>query len=478
MLSGEELEFFTASPARRRENFIKSKFPEIYEKLKTDEYNDFITFSDKITKYLFGGGYCKICNARTKKDTGYPGFREYCSPKCAGIAKQGQVAHNKADIDEDIVKDMYLNQKKSPKDIGDYFNVSNVTINKIIEKLGIKRTHSEQQKIHSLKGRIAWNASGIKHYDFNVEKPKSAFEVKKMFNVNENLVYFYALKQDYKFTSKSCIEDTIANILDELGVSYTQNRRNVIFPLEVDFSIPEYNMAIECNGLYHHCHLNKHTAYHYEKYEMCKEKGIQLIQFWEDDIKLNTDKIKYYLKSKFNKNERVFARKCKLLEVKCSDAMNFYNKYHLQGVTKNGKNYGLYYNDELVACMSFSKYDEETVELTRYCTKAGITVVGGFSKLLKLYDNFNIISYSNNDYSNGDVYYKNGFENISINKYNMMYTDFKKRYQREKFMKHKLKNMFPESYCESKTEKQILEENKIYQCIGSGTLKWYRHKKN
>ena len=39
-------------------------------------------------------------------------------------------------------------------------------------------------------------------------------------------------------------------------------------------------------------------------------------------------------------------------------------------------------------------------------------------------------------------------------------------------MKHKLKNMFPVSYCESKTEKQILEENKIYQCIGSGTLKW------
>lgn len=467
-------EFFSSSPSRRRESYIKSNFPEIYDELQSDSYKDFETFSDKMNRYVFGGGYCVVCNTRTKKETGASGFRKTCSVKCGGIIKQGQEAHNKSDIDEEIVKTMYVEELKSPQEIGNHFNVSNVTINKIIEKLGIKRSHSEQQKLHSLKGRTPWNYSGIKEFNFIEEKPQSAREVQKLFNVDLNIVYLYALKQEYKFSSKSYIEDIISDILKELNIEFTQNRKNVIFPLEVDFYIPKFNMCIETNGLYHHCHLNKDNQYHYNKYVMCKEKDLQLIQFWEDDIRDKREIIKSYLKSKFGLNEIIYARKCKIVEIKSKDAMSFYNKYHLQGSTKNGKHYGLIYNDELVSCMSFSKKNENVYELTRFCTKSNITVVGAFSKLIKKYSNYDIVSYSNNDYSDGSVYLKNGFECISENKSSMMYTDLNVRYSREQFMKSKLKEMFPESYDDNKTEREILEINKIYQCVGSGTIKWYK----
>lgn len=471
-------DFFSASPSRRRESYIKSNFPEIYDELQSELYKDFISFSDKINKYVFGGGYCDVCNTRTKKETGASGFRKTCSTKCAGINKQGQVTHNKSDIDEYTVKKMYLDELKTPLEIGKHFNVSNVTINKIIDKLDIKRSHSEQQKLHSQKGRTPWNYSGIKEFNFIEQKPKSAREVQGLFNVDLNLVYSYALKQEYRFSSKSYIEDIIAKILKELKVEFTQNRKNIIYPLEVDFYIPKFNMCIETNGLYHHCHLNKDNQYHYNKYKMCKEKKLQLIQFWEDDIRDNKEVIKSYLKSKFGLNDVIYARKCTIVEVKSIDAMSFYNMYHLQGSTKNGKHYGLIYNNELVSCMSFTKKDNNLYELTRFCTKANITVVGAFSKLIKKYSNYDIVSYSNNDYSDGSVYLKNGFELISENKSNMMYTDLKFRYSREKFMKSKLREMFPNSYVENKTERENLEINKIYQCIGSGTIKWYKKSTN
>lgn len=462
------------SSSRRRETYILKTYPKFYEYLKNDEFKDFESFSDKLNKFIFGGGYCAVCNKRTKKETGSPGFRTTCSSKCAGIHKRGLEPHNKIHLDEELVRKMYVDELKSPKDIGQHFNVSNVTVNKMIEKLGIKRTHSEQQKIHSIKGRTPWNYSGIKEFNFIEEKPKSAREVQRLFNVDLNLVYSYALKQEYKFSSKSYIEDIISSILKELNVEFTQNRKNVIFPLEVDFYIPKFNICIETNGLYHHCHLNKDNQYHYNKYMMCKDKNLQLIQFWEDDIRDKREIIKSYLKSKFGLNEIIYARKCTLIEVKSNEAMDFYNKYHLQGSTKNGKHYGLIYNNELVSCMSFSKKCENVYELTRFCTKSNITVIGAFSKLIKKYSNYDIVSYSNNDYSNGSVYLKNGFERISENKSNMMYTDLKNRYNREKFMKFKLKKLFPNSYNENKTEKEILEINKIYQCIGSGTIKWYK----
>lgn len=80
------------------------------------------------------------------------------------------------------------------------------------------------------------------------------------------------------------IEQKIKQLLDDKKLNYIQHNRDIIDGKELDFFLPEYNIAIECNGMYWHSIFKKDKAYHKEKYELCKEKGITLLQFWEYDI--------------------------------------------------------------------------------------------------------------------------------------------------------------------------------------------------
>lgn len=80
------------------------------------------------------------------------------------------------------------------------------------------------------------------------------------------------------------IEQKIKILLDNKNLNYIQHVRNIIEGKELDFYLPDYNLAIECNGMYWHSVCKKEKTYHKEKYELCKEKGITLLQFWEYDI--------------------------------------------------------------------------------------------------------------------------------------------------------------------------------------------------
>ena len=64
--------------------------------------------------------------------------------------------------------------------------------------------------------------------------------------------------------------------------------------LELDIYLPEYNLAIECMGRYMHDY-NKFPEKEERdrlKIVLCKEKGIELIQVWEDNIDEGKQKIK------------------------------------------------------------------------------------------------------------------------------------------------------------------------------------------
>ena len=98
-----------------------------------------------------------------------------------------------------------------------------------------------------------------------------------------------------------------------------------------------------------------------------------------------------------------------------------YENYHLlERLSMSNVNYGLFFNNELVSCMSFqeNRYKEGWC-LCRFVTKGNITIVGGAEKLLKQfireYDPDKIISFSDNDYFTGNVYDKLGFECLGCN---------------------------------------------------------------
>ena len=101
--------------------------------------------------------------------------------------------------------------------------------------------------------------------------------------------------------------------------------------------------------------------------------------------------------------------------------------------------------------------------LSRFCNKTGLNVVGGASKLLKHfikeYNPSRIVSYADKDWSIGDLYYKLGFENVSESKPDYKYIVDGKRVHKSRYKKSKLKTTLTES-------KQMKINNilKVYDC--------------
>ena len=280
----------------------------------------------------------------------------------------------------------------------------------------------------------------------------------------------------YKNTS---IEIFVKNLLDKYYIDYQTNVRNIIYPYELDIYIPSKNIAIECNGVYWHSDKNKEKNYHYNKYSKCKEKNIQLISIWEDQVINSPEKVESIILSKLGVyKERIYARQCIIKEVTSKESNIFLNKYHLQDTTNSSIRLGLYYNDELVSIMTFGKgrkclNSSTKYELYRYCCKVGVQVIGGASKLfkyfLKEYKPESIESFSSNDISNGDLYKQLGFEYIS-NSIGYWYIDKSmNRYHRYKFTKYSLIN---EDYDKNKTEFEIMDERGFFRIYDSGQSKW------
>lgn len=237
------------------------------------------------------------------------------------------------------------------------------------------------------------------------------------------------------------IELIIRNILDKYGIKYICNDKSILNGKELDIYIPSYNLAIECNGCYwhasnvpnHYVSINKH----YEKYELCKSKNIQLLTLWQDWIMNKYGIIESIILNKLGLTKyKIYARKCNIVNINPKICNDFLKENHIQGTTNSSIHYGLYYGDELVSIMTFVKRKGNIWELNRFCNKINTSVIGGASKLLKYFiKQYNpkiIRSFSLNDISNGNLYEQLGFSQISINKpYWYISKDCTKRYHRE-----------------------------------------------
>lgn len=257
---------------------------------------------------------------------------------------------------------------------------------------------------------------------------------------------------------------------------------------EIDIYIPSLKIGFEYNGsVWHSSKYNTKQSYHKHKTELCLHEGIKLYHIWDfEDEDILKSKIKYIL----NKTDgKLYARKLKIKPVSTLEQELFLNNNHLFKHCGSLFSFGLYNNlDELVCLMSFKRQRlySNNVELVRYCCKKDISIIGGFSKLLK-----HSISYIKNNFSNinkiitfayrdncpeyeDSVYYKCGFKFIKYNNGSLRYynDNNKKVYPRDKYRKDKLRKLFPETYDEKETEKSILEKNNIHTLYDSGTIKF------
>lgn len=172
-----------------------------------------------------------------------------------------------------------------------------------------------------------------------------------------------------------------------------QSNRTIIAPYEIDIYIPELKIGIEYNGLMWHSDKYKDDKkYHLKKLDEANKKGIKLIQIFEDEYvnhkELVLNKIKHIIGANTS-NFKVPGRKCTISEINNKDAKTFLEKNHIQGYANSTKHIGAFFNNSLVAVMSFKSdnNNSDNWELTRYCCDNTIISQGIASKILTYFIN-------------------------------------------------------------------------------------------
>lgn len=79
-------------------------------------------------------------------------------------------------------------------------------------------------------------------------------------------------------------ERPIEEYLKSRKIDFVMHSRSIIKPNELDFYLPDYRIAIEVNGCRWHTEA-KGKDRHYNKYKLCKELNIDLLNIWDTDIK-------------------------------------------------------------------------------------------------------------------------------------------------------------------------------------------------
>jgi predicted GNAT family N-acyltransferase len=219
-------------------------------------------------------------------------------------------------------------------------------------------------------------------------------------------------------------QESIRNWLNEYGYNFNSDHE-ILEGKELDLYDSDKKIAIEYCGLYWHNEGSpepRNRKYHYYKYKKCKDNEIQLLTIFDDEWNNKQNIIKSVILSKLGLfSTRIYARKCVVKEIDKKSFGNFCDQYHIQG--KNSLSlvcFGLFYNNELVGVIDLGRHhrkkEQESLVLTRLCFKEGYQIVGGSSKLLsacvaycKKNNIKNIISWSDNRWSNGNIYKNLGF---------------------------------------------------------------------
>jgi len=271
-------------------------------------------------------------------------------------------------------------------------------------------------------------------------------------------------------------------LLLEYGVEFVKKDRRTISPLELDFYLPTYGIAIEVNGLRWHSEKFVTSDYHYKKHLMCKEKGVRLIHLYEDEIRAEA-RVKHYLLSQLRIVETERARKCEVVELGTEECSEFLNKYHLLGAVGSRVKLGLKAYGVLIGVMCFNppsssrgvSFAGDHYELTRACFSKLVT--GGSAKLfkhfVKSYRPSRVFTYSDNDKFTGSGYRAVGFENVASVKfdYKTVWRAGQLDYRRPKQYSRK-SNLYKLFGVQPGTEHEICLNNGVYRIYDSGKEKW------
>jgi hypothetical protein len=429
--------------------------------------------------------YCKCgCGKRASINRlAEKGFSEYFNEECHRRASKISDDALAKLSDREWLFEQRIVLKKAIETIGEDLGVSHVPVKRWL-------------KIHNIDNLVDARRRNTAATEIFNDKEKlenlynsgmTCEAIAESLNSTRGTVSRWLVYHDIERRASNSYERTINKVsgeerelIDFIGEIYSDeiltSNRSVLNGRELDVYLPKHNLAIEYNGLYSHSYkpwaesesLIKGPNYHLSKTLDCEKQGIQLIHVFSDEWNYRQNIVKSIIKSKLGLNERIYARKCNIVVVDIDCKNKFLNDNHIQGEDKSGIKLGLEYEGNLVCLMTFnrSRFNKNYEwELVRFCNSGGLNVVGGFSRLLYYFRHEysgSIVSYADRRYSNGNVYFKNGFELKRVNKPGYYYVDknYLVRHNRMKFQK-KLIGAYD---CTEYEKAREMGFNKIFDC--------------
>lgn len=348
------------------------------------------------------------------------------------VERQALAKKSAATFKKNYTKDISLKRKQTCiKKYGvDDYNKSDMAKQRFLEKNPnydiINSKELLTQKILELDSPTIYDICNVLGYSYSV-----VFKAIQNFNLNDMVKKAYSQTNVYWHDL----------ILKELGVD--MKYEGAIFlnkHSKVDLYDDVRKIAIDINPTAthntqfnpfhpeHKSHIG--TMYHFNRAKEAEAAGWLLYQIfdWDDEVKVIRQ-----LKSIFGLNPKVYARKCEVRKIEKSVANSFFDRWHSQDRAESIVNYGIYYQDALVAVMSFGRARFNKMaqyELIRYAG-SDINVVGGASKLLKAfikdYNPKSILTYSDYAKGHGKVYEKIGFKFVGFAGLTALYAPLNKQ---------------------------------------------------
>lgn len=289
------------------------------------------------------------------------------------------------------------------------------------------------------------------------------------------------------FHKQSNDEIEIIDFIKSLGYNPSPDRK-ILRGKEIDIYIPELKIGIEYNGcLFHTEEYGKDKNYHLNKTEICEHQGVQLIHIFSDeylnDKEFILQKLRHILGC--NKGIKIGARKCVIKKINYKLSTSFLNKYHIQGGVQATIYLGAYYQNELVAVMTFLKEKDLEWNLTRFASHSDYICsgIGGklFKYFIKNFDFKTIKSFADRRYTSmikDNLYTKLGFklDKITVPDYRYFHPNIhpQERIHKFNFRKQRLHKKYnlPLTMTESEMTRE-LGYQKIWDC---GLLRYVYYK--
>jgi hypothetical protein len=472
----------------REEYFIKNKKEHLLEFLN-NTYPKSWSFRDKINAAvklkLETVEICPICNKNHKqivyREGGGAFLSRECSKKCTAIASGIRLKEVVKNRDENKA-----NEKRKEtllKKYGYEYNSQRPEVKEILKQP--KVSNEVFQKL---------NNKDWLYNEYIIQK-KPSVTIAKELDIYYGTVLDYCRRHGFEiqyYRNLSSEESEISDWLNSININHIQNDKSLIFPFEIDILIPNSNVGIELDGLQWHSYCidetEKEINKHINKTLLCADKEIKLIHVTDWDWHNKKEIVQSIILSKLNKIEnKLDARKCKIIEISAKESREFLNDNHIQGQINSFYKIALTYNNEIVSLLCMGKPRNDKVKLSheyeilRFCNKKFTNVRGGFSKLLNYFiENYSpksIITYADRMCGEGNVYKNSGFTFLRSTKPGYFWTDGNDvKISRYRVQKNVIEKLNLKYYNSNLTEEENMRNNKFrrfWDC-GNNVYEWMK----